>query len=149
VCIATPQRGRIEPYEKARHVKLTNEGAPYSPNTEVWTPGFIFPYVTGLHPNEIYETARVLVGAHLPFYSLAQRAECSKLLVAELRRLGLIDETTGRLDPDSFTRFISHTGAAKKKVVSIRDLFRRGTTSNITEPTDPLYEAEPDESASE
>jgi hypothetical protein len=149
VCIATPQRGRIESYEKARHVRLTNEGVPYSPNTEEWTPGFIFPYVTGLHPNVIYETAREMVGGYLPFYSLAQRTECSTLLVAELKRLGLVDETTGRLDPDSFTRFISHIETAKKKVVPIRYLFGRKNPPSVGNPTDPLNEAEPDESASE
>lgn len=149
VCIATPPRGRIEAYEKARHVKLTNEGAPYSPNTEVWTPGFIFPYVTGLHPNAIYETAREMVGGFLPFYSLAQRAECSRLLVAELKRLGLVDEMKGRLDPDSFTRFISHSGASGKKGATTSPRAELLGPPDMADLTDPLNEVEADESASE
>ncbi|MFL6255460.1 MAG: hypothetical protein ACJ74T_10650 [Pyrinomonadaceae bacterium] len=148
VCIATPPRGRIEPYEKARHIRLTNEGLPYSPNTEEWTPGFIFPYVTGLHPNEIYATARMVVGDYLPFYSLAQRAECSRLLVAELRRLRLVDEMTGRLNPEAFTRFLSQTGAGRKGQAAKSRRPKRLSSSDILDLTDPLDEVDVDEPAS-
>lgn len=130
------------------HIRLTNEGLPYSPNTEEWTPGFIFPYVTGLHPNEIYATARAVVGDYLPFYSLAQRAECSRLLVAELKRLGLVDEMTGRLDPEAFTRFLSQTGAGRKRPAAKSRRPKRPSSSDILDLTDLLDEVDVDEPAS-
>jgi hypothetical protein len=119
ICVATPPRGRLEPYDEARHIRMTEEGQPYSPNTEVWMPGFIFPYLTGLEPNEIYEMAREVVSDYLAFHALARREECSKLLADELRALDLVDEETGRLDPDAFAKFISQPRATKPKTFNI------------------------------
>jgi hypothetical protein len=99
--------------------------------------------------NEIYETAREMVGSYLPFYSLEQRVECSKLLVAELKRLGLVNEITGRLDPDLFTRFISHSGAIRKRGTVKSHPPERFSSPKVTDFTDPLNEVEADEPASE
>ena len=115
ICVATPQRGSIEPYDEARHMRMT-EGKPYSPNTEVWMPGFIFPYLTGLDPNVIYDKAREMIREYLPFYTLEHRAECSNLLADELRSLGLVNDGTGRLDPDLFAQYISQPKSIKRKM---------------------------------
>ncbi|HQZ81826.1 MAG TPA: hypothetical protein PLR83_01275 [Pyrinomonadaceae bacterium] len=107
VCIATPPRGKILPFEVSRSVKRNADGHPYSPNCEVWSPGFIFPYISGLHPNEIYKMALAKVGEYLPFYALAQRETCSTLLAEELSALDLVNEATGMLDPIKFQEFIT------------------------------------------
>jgi hypothetical protein len=102
VCFATPQRGIILPYEKARAVKRNRDGHPYSPNCEVWSPGFVFPFVSGLDASDVYKAALKKVGQYLPFHSLAQREVCGRLLATELERLGFVNPTTKRIDPQKF-----------------------------------------------
>jgi hypothetical protein len=114
VCIATPPRGKLLPYEKARAIKHNREGHPYSPNCEVWTPGFIFPFITGLPATETYKRAFEKVNTYLPFHALAQREACSVLLTTELTNLNLVDPNTGRIDPDKFQKFITQSAKGKK-----------------------------------
>lgn len=114
VCIATPPRGRILPYGEARTMKRNARGQPYSPNCEVWTPGFVFPFISGLHPNDIYKTALARVGEFLPFHALAQRKRCSELLAIELSKLDLVDKIKGTLDPLKFQDFISQTSPKRR-----------------------------------
>ena len=115
VCIATPPRGKILSYNDARSMKRNSSGHPYSPNCEVWTPGFVFPFISGLHPNDIYRAALAKVGEYLPFHSLVQRKRCSELLAAELSKLDLVDTKTGTLNPIKFQEFISQSSTARRK----------------------------------
>ena len=115
ICIATPPRGRILPYDEARAMKRNTDGQPYSPNCEVWSPGFIFPFISGLHPTDIYKTALAKVGEYLPFHALSQRDGCSVLLAAELTKLGLVDLKTGTLDPIKFQAFISQPPSRRRR----------------------------------
>ncbi len=116
VCIATPPRGRILPYDQARTMKRNTEGQPYSPNCEVWSPGFIFPFISGLEPTEIYKSALLArVGKYLPFHALSQREGCAVLLSAELSKLGLVNLSTGTLDPVKFQEFISQPPSRRRK----------------------------------
>ena len=46
-CVATPRRGVIHPYAQSREIKRTRDGHPYSPNCEVWLPGFCLPFHFG------------------------------------------------------------------------------------------------------
>jgi hypothetical protein len=105
VCFATPQRGIILPYEQARSMRRNRDGYPYSPNCEVWSPGFVFPYVSGLLAEDIYRVSLQEVGAYLPFHSLSHRRECGRLLAKELRRLNLVNDASGRLDAGRFQEF--------------------------------------------
>jgi hypothetical protein len=114
VCIATPPRGRILSYQESRTLKRNTAGQPYSPNCEVWSPGFIFPFISGLHPNEVYQAALAQVGKYLPFHALAQREGCAVLLSAELTKLGLVNMQTGTLDPVKFQEFITQIPAKKE-----------------------------------
>lgn len=107
VCIATPQRGVILPYELGRSIRRNRDGYPYSPNCEVWSPGFVFPYVSGLEAEEVYRTALQQVGTFLPFHTLARREECSQQLVEELKRRGLVNAKTGKLDMVKFQRYVT------------------------------------------
>jgi hypothetical protein len=107
VCFATPQRGIILPYEKGRSVRRNRDGYPYSPNCEVWSPGFVFPYVCGLDAEEVYRVALQTVGQFLPFHSLSQREKCGKMLAEELKNLKLVDTKTDRLDPLKFQKFVT------------------------------------------
>lgn len=116
VCVATPVRGRIHPFDQARAIKRNKAGQPYSPNCEVWYPGFIFPFISGLHPNEIYKTALAKVGKYLPYHALSQRETCAVLLSAELTNLGLVDMHTGRLDPVKFQEFITQPPSRRRKI---------------------------------
>ena len=117
VCFATPQRGVILPYERGRSVRRNRDGYPYSPNCEVWSPGFVFPFVCGLDAEDVYRTALQTVGKFLPFHSLAQREKCGKLLADELTTLKLIDPKTGRLDPLKFQRFVTQ----RRKEIELTD----------------------------
>jgi len=114
VCFATPQRGVILPYKQARSVRRNKDGHPYSPNCEVWSPGFVFPYVCGLDAEDVYRAALQTIGDFLPFHSLAQREKCGLLLAAELKRLGLVDNKTNRLDPGKFQQFITQRKDAEQ-----------------------------------
>ena len=114
VCFATPQRGIILPYKQARSVRYNKDGHPYSPNCEVWSPGFVFPYVCGLEAEDVYRAALQIIGNFLPFHSLTLREKCGKLLAAELKRLGLVDNETGRLDAGKFQQFITQRKDAEE-----------------------------------
>jgi hypothetical protein len=107
VCFATPQRGIILPYKKGRTVRRNRDGHPYSPNCEVWSPGFVFPYVCGLDAEDVYHAALQKVGQFLPFHSLNLRHQCGKMIETELKTLKLLDAVTGRLDPLKFQQFIT------------------------------------------
>ena len=111
VCFATPQRGIILPYEQARSIRRNRDGHPYSPNCEVWSPGFAFPYVCGLDAEDVYRAALQTIGNFLPFHSLTQREKCGKLLVAELEKLDLVDVASGRLDPKKFQQYVTQRKA--------------------------------------
>ncbi|MGH7976424.1 MAG: hypothetical protein ACREDS_00035 [Limisphaerales bacterium] len=117
VCFATPQRGIILPYEDGRGIRRNRDGYPYSPNCEVWSPGFVFPYVCGLDAEEVYRVALQTIGEFLPFHSLSQREKCGKMLAEELKNLKLVDAKTGRLDPLKFQRFVTQ----RKKGVVLSD----------------------------
>ncbi|MGA2802456.1 MAG: hypothetical protein ABSE97_08845 [Verrucomicrobiota bacterium] len=117
VCFATPQRGIILPYEQGRSVRRNRDGYPYSPNCEVWSPGFVFPYVCGLDAEEVYRVALQTVGQFLPFHSLSQREKCGKMLAEELKNLKLVAAKTGRLDPLKFQRFVTQ----RRKEVKLND----------------------------
>jgi hypothetical protein len=111
VCFATPQRGIILPFERGRGIRRNRDGYPYSPNCEVWSPGFVFPYICGLDAEVVYHAALRQVGGFLPFHSLTQRKKCGAMLAEELRRLALVNETTGRLDPLKFQQFVTERRA--------------------------------------
>jgi hypothetical protein len=115
VCVATPPRGKILSYEKARTIKHNREGHPYSPNCEVWTPGFIFPYISGVPATEIYKRGLEKVGEYLPFHALAQREGCAVLLASQLKDLNLVDINTGRINPEKFQTWITQTAKGKGK----------------------------------
>jgi hypothetical protein len=107
VCFTTPHRGIILPYELGRTMKRNRDGHPYSANCEVWSPGFVFPFVAGLDAEAVYRAALRQVGEFLPFHTLAHRKKCGALLVEKLRELQIISESTGRLDPLKFQQFIT------------------------------------------
>jgi hypothetical protein len=113
VCFATPQRGIILPYERGRTVRRNREGYPYSPNCEIWSPGFVFPYSCGLEAEAVYHAALQQVGTFLPFHTFAQRKKCGAMLAGELRKLALVNETTDRLDPLKFQQFITERRIAE------------------------------------
>jgi len=108
VCYATPQRGKIQIYEKARKPAGAD-----SPNCEVWSPGFIFPFISGLEANEIYKAALLKIGDYLPFHSVAHRKECGSLLAIELSNRGLIDPQTGCINPAKFQEYVSQAKPGK------------------------------------
>jgi hypothetical protein len=112
-CVATPPRGKITAYDKSRAIKHNIEGHPYSPNCEVWTPGFIFPYITGLPTTDVYKRGLEEVNKYLPFHALAQREACAVLLAAELKNLNLVDINTGRIHPEKFQAWITQTAKGK------------------------------------
>ncbi|MGD1089910.1 MAG: hypothetical protein ABR955_14480, partial [Verrucomicrobiota bacterium] len=49
---------------------------------------------------------------YLPFNTLTHRAECAGLLAEELKKLGLVNAVTGRIDPQKFQEFVSRAKAA-------------------------------------
>lgn len=117
VCFATPQRGVILPYEQGRTIKRNRDGHPYSPNCEVWSPGFAFPYMCGLDAEDVYRAALQAVGQFLPFHSLKLRKQCGKMIAAELKKLKLVNVETGRLDPLKFQQFITQ----RRETVEVND----------------------------
>ncbi len=104
--IATPSRGRILPYLEDRKIRRNKHGQPYSVNCEHWGPGFLFPYITGREPTEIYRLAYGRVADFLPFKTLEHRLECAELLGKRLTELGLVKED-GTINPDMFLRFVT------------------------------------------
>jgi hypothetical protein len=118
VCFATPHRGIILPYEQGRSMKRNRDGHPYSANCEVWSPGFVFPFVSGRDAEAVYRAALQQVGTFLPFHSLAERTTCGQLLSDKLRALGLVKQSTGRLDPLKFQAFVTE----RKSVGQVKDV---------------------------
>lgn len=106
VCYTTPHRGIVLPYKQARSVRRNRDGHPYSPNCEVWGPGFIFPFISGLEAQNVYKSALQTVGQFFPFRSLSQRKLCGGLLANELKKLGLVNRRTNRIDSQKFQKFI-------------------------------------------
>jgi len=102
-------RGLTQVYEESRIVRCKDDGSPYSPNCEVWYPGFIYPFVCGREANDVYREALKQVGQYLPFNTLAHRAECAALLADELKKLGVVSQSTNRIDPQRFQDFISRS----------------------------------------
>ena len=107
--IATPPKGHILPYESSRIMRYKQDGSLYSPNIEEWLPGFIYPYICGRSPQEVYRTALNFAGEYLPFNSLEYKEDCSVLLGNKLKDLNLVDTITGRIDAKKFQEFITFT----------------------------------------
>ncbi len=105
VCYATPSRGVITSYEHGRTMRRNRDGYPYSPNCEVWSPGFIFPYVTGLPAVHVYRAALHVVGEYLPFATLACRQACGRLLARRLAEMQLVG-ANGKIDPHAFLALV-------------------------------------------
>ena len=105
-CYATPSGGKIKSYELSRSVKYNNEGHPFSPNCESWQPGFLFPFITGRLPEDIYHISMRKIGEYLPFYAYEKRKECSILLKEKFIKLGLVG-TDGKLDRTKFMEFLT------------------------------------------
>jgi hypothetical protein len=101
VAIATPTRGRISTKEADRRIKFNKAGHPYSPNCEFWGPGFLFPFICGRPAKEVYALGISRIADHLPFYTLRFKDECSQLLRAELKLLGLLS-AEGRIEQSKF-----------------------------------------------
>ena len=104
--IATPDRGKLLPYEKDRKIKGNKHGQAFSVNCEHWGPGFLFPYVTGREPGDIYRLAYGRVAKYFPFKALEHREVCAELLRQRLSALGLVREN-GTIDPEMFLRFVT------------------------------------------
>ncbi len=102
--IATPSKGKLRGYDD-RTIRATNTGGTYSLNCEFWGPGFIFPYITGKNPLEIYTKSINRVSDYLPFMTISFKKECSVLLKQELNKLGLIT-LQNRIDITKFLNFI-------------------------------------------
>ncbi len=102
--VATPSKGKIKEFDKDRQIKYNIHSMPYSLNCEYWGPGFIFPYVTGRDPFDIYLMAIKQVADYIPFLSLEYRNECTEILRSKINTLGLLrDDKT--IDPEKFLRF--------------------------------------------
>ncbi|MGD1089364.1 MAG: hypothetical protein ABR955_11660, partial [Verrucomicrobiota bacterium] len=70
VAVATPPRGVTYDYESSRSIRCKDDGSPYSPNCEVWYPGFIYPFVCGREAGDVYKEALKQVANYLPFNTL-------------------------------------------------------------------------------
>jgi hypothetical protein len=104
--IATPSRGKILPYADDRKIRRNRHGHAYSVNCEHWGPGFLFPYITGREPTDIYQLAYGRVAKYLPFKTLEHRKACAELLGIKLSELGLVRDD-GTINPDMFLRFVT------------------------------------------
>ena len=105
-CYATPPAGIIRNYDDSRSVRRNNEGRPFSENCESWEPGFIFPFICGRPPVDIYKLSITRVVDYLPFYAMRHKQECSRLLKEEFIKMGLVD-ADGKLDQTKFVKFIT------------------------------------------
>jgi hypothetical protein len=105
--IATPPSGNILSYENSRKMRFKQDGSLYSPNIEEWLPGFIFLYICGKTPQEVYRAALEYISEYLPFNSLKHKEECSSLLTNRLKELNLVNKNTGKIDPIKFQEYIS------------------------------------------
>ena len=104
--IGNPIRGILRSYKDSRYIRSDRQKHPYSENGEVWEPGFIFPYLTGRSALDVFRISMGQVGDFLPYYTLQHKEAASRLLVDELRRLGLVN-TQGRLDRNAFLEYVS------------------------------------------
>ena len=57
-------------YEDSRFIAGNRGGQRHSQNGEIWGPEFIFPYVCGHSPAQIYEMARPIVEEQFPYYTV-------------------------------------------------------------------------------
>ena len=105
-CYATPPGGIIRNYKDSRSVRCNNEGYPFSENCESWEPGFIFPFISGRLPVDIYKLAITRVKDYLPFHTMQHKKECSSLLKEEFVKMDLVD-TNGKLNQTKFIKFIT------------------------------------------
>jgi hypothetical protein len=105
IAIATPSRGKIENYRDGRSIRCKDDGTPYSPNCEFWMPGFVYPYITGLSPIDIYKESIKMVKDFMPFYTIKVRKEASQLLKERFVKMGISD-SEGKIAIDQFFRFV-------------------------------------------
>lgn len=91
IAIATPPRGKLYTYETGRTIRYMSQGQPYSMNCEIWMPGFIYPYITGISPTDIYKESIKMVGDFMPFYSLKVRNDATVLLREYFFKKGISD----------------------------------------------------------
>ncbi|WAC05233.1 MAG: hypothetical protein OS112_00990 [Methanoregula sp.] len=107
IAIATPQNGRIQSYDNSRSVKYNQDGYPYSENCEVWTPGFIYPFISGRSAIEIYSESMKFIDANMPFNSLKYREECNRLLKNKLIEMG-ISNSEGMVVKEKLFEYVAH-----------------------------------------
>lgn len=105
IAIATPTRGKFCSYHEGRRIKCNREGQPYSLDCEVWMPGFIYPYLTGLRPIAIYKESIKIAKQYIPFYTLKVRKEAGELLKQKFIDMGICD-LEGKIDPEAFFNFV-------------------------------------------
>ncbi|OPY17713.1 MAG: hypothetical protein A4E23_01463 [Methanomethylovorans sp. PtaU1.Bin073] len=105
IAVATPSKGKVLSYEKSRSIRYNQDGHPYSENCEVWTPGFIYPYISGREAVDIYAKSLECIESHMPFYSLKYRTECAELFKKEFIKLGIAN-ADGTVNRDKFFEFI-------------------------------------------
>ncbi len=110
--IGNPIRGVLRSYQDSRYIRSNRQGHPYSENGEVWEPGFIFPYLTGRSALDVFRISLGEVERFLPYYTLQHKEAASRLLVSELRRLGLVN-SQGRLDRNAFLQYVSEEAKHK------------------------------------
>lgn len=113
LAVATPYKGRINAFENDRAMKYNKDGIALSLNCEYWGPGFIFPFISGFSPQEIYKLGFKKVAGYLPFQSLKFRQECAKLLSRELATLKLIG-ANGKIDALKFLDFVTQQPSGGK-----------------------------------
>ena len=104
--IATPPKGKVDSYSKSRKILNKKDGNPYSPNIEVWLPGFIFPFICGKSPKEVYSRTHSFISNYIPFNTLKYKDECSILLEKRLKELNLVNKRTDKIDAIKFQNYI-------------------------------------------
>lgn len=110
--IGNPIKGILRSYRDSRYIRSDRQGRPYSENGEVWEPGFIFPYLTGRSALDVFRISLGEVERFLPYYTLQHKEAASRVLVRELRRLGLVN-SKGRLDRNAFLEYVSEEAKHK------------------------------------
>jgi hypothetical protein len=107
IAVATPTKGKVGTYDTSRQIRHNIYKHPYSMNCEIWSPGFLFPYITGHSAIYIYRQAKELINEFFTFYSLQFRTECSELLKNELIKLGIV-ANSGKIINDAFFEYLVH-----------------------------------------
>lgn len=107
IAVATPPNGKIQSYESSRAVRYNQDGHPYSENCEVWTPGFIYPFISGRSAIEVYIESMKFIDSHMPFNSLKYREECNRLLKNKLIEMGL-SNPEGIVIKEKLFKYIAH-----------------------------------------